>query len=121
MIMTYDEMIAVLNAAKEGKKLQRREKLSDKWEDLNSPALDFNKYEYRVKPNDYRPYNNAKEFLEAQREHGMYVIRLTSQLYYMPTCVGDMNVELGRGIVEYQDLLRAYFWQDKHPCGVLDE
>ena len=48
--MNIDEMIAVLQAAKEGKKIQFRGSGHDKWEDTEEPIWDFYEIQYRVKP-----------------------------------------------------------------------
>jgi hypothetical protein len=51
--MTYDEMIAVLQAAKDGKKIQLRRKdepgLNAQWADAQRPIWDFFQFDYRVK------------------------------------------------------------------------
>lgn len=54
-MMTHDEMIAVLQAMKENKKLQYRHiaDTGDTWHDrIATPAdpPDFSRYEYRIKP-----------------------------------------------------------------------
>ena len=52
-IMTIDEMIAVLQAANDGKKIQIRwkDELTDNWQDVScSPYWDFRILDYRVKP-----------------------------------------------------------------------
>lgn len=51
--MTIDEMIAVLQAAKDGKEIQWRpvsERLDFPWKDSSATALNFADYQYRVKP-----------------------------------------------------------------------
>lgn len=53
--MTFDEMIAVLQAAKEGKTIQVRGKGFHRWDDLSvntipSASFDFSAFEYRIKP-----------------------------------------------------------------------
>lgn len=51
--MTHDEMIAVIQAHKEGKQIQYRpaNALKDKgWEDINPPSWNFHISRYRVKP-----------------------------------------------------------------------
>lgn len=52
MSMTHDEMIAVIQAHKDGKQVQYR-RLSmgeDDWLDLPDPAWDFSCSNYRIKP-----------------------------------------------------------------------
>lgn len=48
-MMTYDEIITVVNALKEGKQVQI-EGEKGKWDDITNPALNFGMNNYRVKP-----------------------------------------------------------------------
>lgn len=51
-MQTIDEMIAVLTAAKEGRKIQARhtDNPTDLWENIANPLWDFGSYDYRAKP-----------------------------------------------------------------------
>jgi hypothetical protein len=48
--MTHDEMIAVIQACKGGKMIQGRVKGLRTWEDLFEPGWNFERCDYRVKP-----------------------------------------------------------------------
>ena len=52
--MTHDEMIAVIQAQKDGQKIQWRLKGAANWredyEDASGPAFNFYSNEYRIKP-----------------------------------------------------------------------
>ena len=50
--MTYDEMIAVIQAHKDGKKIQVKSRKNDVWYSSfnNQPSWNFSEFEYRVKP-----------------------------------------------------------------------
>ena len=48
--MTHDEMIAVIQAHKDGKTIQVRGKGRPKWHDRTRPSWDFDSCDYRVKP-----------------------------------------------------------------------
>jgi hypothetical protein len=50
VIMTIDEMIAVLQAAKAGKQIQFRWHSTAEWKDMSKLVWDFENYNYRVKP-----------------------------------------------------------------------
>lgn len=54
--MTIDEMIEVLQAYKEGKTIQAREKGYTDWFDTNYPFFDFDNLEYRIKEQKIVPY-----------------------------------------------------------------
>lgn len=47
-MMTIDEMVAVLQAAREGKDIQVRG--NNGWSDIPVPAWNFGRYDYRIKP-----------------------------------------------------------------------
>lgn len=50
--MTHDEMIAVIQAHKEGKQIQKRAKSFSQngWYAVSLDGFNFNLYEYRIKP-----------------------------------------------------------------------
>ena len=79
MGMTIDEMIAVLQAYKEGKTIECHpiSDITGWYKLLNNgakPEWNFGKYEYRIKTEPhYRPFESAEEVLEAIKEHGSYV------------------------------------------------
>ena len=52
-MMTHDQMIAVIQAHKEGKTVQAR--LRGRWVDLECPSWNFNANDYRVKPEPPKP------------------------------------------------------------------
>ena len=96
-----------------------------------------NKYQMgtplRIKPEPkYRPYANTKEFLKAQKEHGLYVQLKDSDVYYLPTIVSlgilfnnqfpyELEVMLGKEVTKAIELLEKFQWQDGHPTGILEE
>ena len=65
--MNYDQMIAVLQAAKDGKAIQMRSKVNRRtggaWYDVTDPLWDFAACNYRVKP-------EPRVFYAVLREHG---------------------------------------------------
>ena len=49
--MSHDEMIAVIQAHKEGKKIQARAAMTNNdWRDTDNPFWDFHYLDYRVSP-----------------------------------------------------------------------
>ena len=60
--MTHDEMIAVIQAHKEGKAIQFKRHLRDKWEDVDSdPSWNFPEVDYRIKPSPMEIWGNFVE------------------------------------------------------------
>lgn len=114
--MELKEMIAVMQAAQEGKKIECRRLTSENWIELIHPHWDWEDCEYRVKPETkVRPYANAKEFLEAKKEHGPYVYQ--NGVYDIVSQIHNYGVMIDKADVSYRKLLE-YQWQDGTPCGV---
>jgi hypothetical protein len=67
LAMNYDQMIEVLQAAKDGKAIQMRSKVNRRtggaWHDVTDPLWDFAACNYRVKP-------EPRVFYAVLREHG---------------------------------------------------
>lgn len=126
--MTTKEMIEVMQAYDRGEQIERRDRCGNNWFLAPVPSWDWVQYEYRVKSKPiYRPYKNADEFLQAQREHGMYLRPSTKAKYMAPiTIIGDtitlaspldsVNVYTCR--YSYDDIFNNFTWQDGTPCGV---
>lgn len=69
--MTIDEIIAVLQAYKEGKKIEVKCKIDGTWIESPVHLWNFVDNDYRVKPEPhYRPFESAEEVMEAIKEHG---------------------------------------------------
>lgn len=122
--------IAVMSAWVAGKKIECKkmygsyQTLDNKWYETGVPSWDWNDYDYRIKEEPvYEAYTNAKEFLEAQKEHGPYVKGCGQ--YLLPIFINDINengVVLGSiypTFHTYKDLLDHYKWQDGTVCGIL--
>lgn len=63
--MTTEEMIEVMKAYTEGKRIEFKSKHdeNDNWDDISYSNWDWRNYDYRVKQEStYRPYKNLKEF-----------------------------------------------------------
>lgn len=68
--MTTEEMIEIMKAFQEGKRIEIKDKRSenDEWTDITFPNWNWVEYYYRIKPEPkeptYRPYNSIEEMLE---------------------------------------------------------
>lgn len=120
-----DYKISVMQAFKEGKAIERKEYGFTEWKEDFEPSWDWIDFDYRVKicP-DYRPYNSKVEFLNAQKQHGIYILKKNGE-YLIPTSVINGGVEftqLGESVSYGWELLFENFcWQDGTPCGILKE
>lgn len=126
---TIEEMLAVMTAYKEGKTIEVGYKGSD-WEEIDTPSWDWSTLDYRVKPEPkqptYRPYKDAKEFIKAQSEHGMYLYFSKNCAYKLVTSINICSIAIlwdSKQVeeIEYTDLFKRATWQDGQPCGVLEE
>lgn len=128
--MTKQEAIQlseVLKAYSEGKPIQARNLnptlgYSD-WRDIGYINLYDETMEYRVKSEQkYCPYANAKEFLQAMKEHGPYYRKIAlkeASLYMHPGSIGSGSFyQLDGRPCDYSRFLREYVWQDGHPGGI---
>lgn len=123
----------VLKAYSEGKIIQWSWNNCDSWNTIVEPwnfETNIDKITYRVKPEPkYRPYKNAKEFLTAQKEHGIYlglVNRREEDDLFIPDRVNSLGIQwvsiIGNRIFKnYNDLALNYAWQDDTPCGIMKE
>lgn len=130
--MTTKEMIEVMQAYERGEQIEYMTEGSTQWRGTDRPVWNFSTCAYRVKPKStYRPYKNADEFLQAQKEHGMYIRpKNNADRYELPTSICDGMVVFllptsdGRVYSIYyhhDNLLADKVWQDGTPCGVKEE
>ena len=128
--MTTKEKIEVMQACEKGEQIEYCEKEHpEHWDTCCFPPnWDWKHFNYRVKVTPtYRPYRNAEELLQAQKEHGMNIRLKGCNYYRLPlyitdTLIGVQCPQSGGSVVSidasYEDLLRDYIWQDGTPCGI---
>lgn len=123
--MTPDELIAVIQAYKEGKQIQWKAEHSEIWRDCEgSPCWDFNHIDYRIKPKPhYRPFKSAKEVMEAIKEHGIYTHCILTDAYHLIVTINDMSIWLGHAQqdVSMKVMLKDFTFLDGTPFGKLVE
>lgn len=127
---TIEEMIAVMQAYADGKKIQLL--VGEHWKDIEHPDWNWDYDDYRIKPEgrcEYRPYYNSDEFAEDQKTHGPY-IKLKSipapTILFLPSIVGPSYIVsqkyTSEGLLteKYDEVFKKYVWQDGTPCGVME-
>lgn len=97
--MTHDEMIAVIQAHKNGKKIQLRRKGSSDWTPSAGPGWDFVRFDYRVKPEKkklYAIYDHDGRFVVsraeedfAKKDYNSLTIHGNAAPYFMVTLVEE--------------------------------
>lgn len=121
---TVHEMIQIMQAYERGEWIEfqqyGRKWLEDKtWHDVQYPAWDWLHADYRIKPKpEFRPFKNAEEFLEAQKEHG--IVTSTGELLFINSdnivyIDGTEGLESGKCGFEY--LFENFKFADGTPCG----
>lgn len=125
-----DNALEVLNAYKEGKKIEVKGKEYGDWTDFDERSNTFFNFEncnYRVKKEEkYRPYSCAKEFNDAKRLSNSYLVSKQHGDYLFPIYFDDERVlcytlldkkQPMKEIITYDNLLKYYTWTDNIPCG----
>ena len=119
--MTIDEMIAVLQAAKDGRPMKYRAIGCSKWEDTSDPRWNFVHYEYREKSVPIvRPFKNAAEF-ELHRDR--WIIGKVDGMHFRVSEYDDLGVGGGNGYrMRFEDMLGStgYTFDDGSPFGVVE-
>lgn len=121
---TIDEMIAVMTAYKEGKKIEVYDCLKQIWIDAEHPCWDWDAEDYRVKAESkYRPYANADECFKDVVKHGGWIKDKVNEELFL---VGHIDVSgfgmYGLSYFSYIIVFNDYVWADDgSPCGVLEE
>lgn len=126
-------MIEVIQAYERSEQIETRTVTpAGIWTDVSNPSWDWYNFEYRVKPQPtYRSYKNVEEFLQAQKEHGMWLTTKLAISYFMPVKILSKTVTIcainTKGIfvpkeISFDELLLDNFiWQDETSCGVKEE
>lgn len=115
----------VLKAYSEDKIVEYRKKNTAicTWVIYKGQSIDENFYEYRIKPEPkLRPYANAEEFLQAQKEHGPYIL-YDKFGYNIITQINQDSIWINpyqyHQKISFGKLVN-YKWQDGSPCGILE-
>jgi len=135
--METSELIKVMQAFENGLTVQYREKgrVYETWHSMNirnrGTDWDTAHFEYRIIPSeDYRPYNNAKEFLSdwhidyysEKYKKSMPNIWLRKKdkfdVISQFVALSDDYVRISSHDYNYEELLYVYTFMDGYPCGV---
>lgn len=121
---TTEEMISVMTAYANGKKIQYKTPIDDNWEDIVEyarPSWNWEHLDYRVKPEPPKkkivPYESAEEFLQAQKEHGWFIISRYGGNYFSVSSISDSVVWLQEYNHPYGELAKDWLFADGTLCG----
>lgn len=134
---TTEEMIEVMQAYADGKKIESTVNGYNKWSDCDYPTWEWVAFDFRVKKEPtYRPYESVDEMLDdfckRCRKHGMTVsrspmgepfiwllskdsktIRLATAYDKEQGCIRIF----GGCLSTLQDIFENYTYKDGSPCG----
>ena len=113
---TIDEMCAVMQAFKDGKKIEFM--CNGKWEGTNKPLWNWDSLNYRVKPEPkYVPYDTVDEV-----EKDKWIMKKGSNCIDKITSIDRRdNTVYFNGWENLQHLFEKYTYEDGTPCGKLVE
>lgn len=122
--MKTEQMIEVMQAYINGEQIEFFDE-NTKWHDCANPLWNWDRHKYRVKRKlTYRPYKNAEEFLDGQKKHGIWLIKVSDKnIAELPMTADNSGIELLMHTLAlpYKEVLVQYKWQDGTPCGVKEE
>lgn len=120
-MQTIEELIAVMTSYKEGKTIQCADLGRDNWVDCEYPRWEWGRFDYRVKPESkLRPYANAKEFVDAMREHGP-MIEIEPDTFIIPTIIECESFGVGAFCYTYSFVAENEIkWQDGTPLAIME-
>lgn len=117
---TTKEKIEVMQAYMDGKKIECGNDFGMWWTPV-MPTFDWAHFDYRVKDRKLVPFETAKEFLEAQIEHGDVIRRKKDGNLFnsFVSNTGDV-ILLDKGsaiVISIGNMCGKYEFKDGTPCG----
>lgn len=113
--MTTKEMITVMQAYDDGKKIERCHNNEHIWRQVEHPTWDWSDFSYRVKPEPkYMPYDDISEV-----EKDKWVLNKNNKVLYRIIAIDskDSTVQLAIGWFNLKELFEYYTYEDGTPCG----
>ena len=124
--METEKIISVMQAFDEGKQIEFREKGKDEWCGIPTPHWNWEKYDYRVKPEPiFRPYlfseladklTCGKQFVRPKNNPDRVIYSISAMYNYNN---GTISIRLSDTYYSSEELLDKFTWIDGKPCGVL--
>lgn len=114
--MTHLEMIEVIKAHSEGKKIQFWDEPFNEWLDCSNPSWNFSTIKYRVKPEPkFRPYKDRDECWNDMLKHQPFgwVKHKASGSYVFLSEISNSY--------DFENLLKYYVYLDGSPLGIFEK
>ena len=123
------ELLPIIQAFAEGRDIEYRTKgFNEDWKKVTQiPALSFESFEYRIKPEPkYRPFANAEECWQEMMKHQpfgwitsqgafFYIIYIEDKLFGYGSACGTILHS------EFNDVLKRFTFADGTPFGIKEE
>lgn len=119
---TIEEMIAVMQAFADGKKIEFYDDVTSEWIVCEKPYWNWDDFDYRIKTEPkYRPYLSVDECFADVQKHGGWVKDKKTGVLYLILEISPLSVDIHCHCVGIGGLLNDYVYPDGTPCGVLEE
>lgn len=123
------ELLPIIQAFVEGRKIEYREKGEEYWGETNMPTFNIDSNEYRIKPDPkYRPFANADECWQEMLRHQPFGWLKDKEEGYKVTITrvnDDENTGLmainGQNEWTLDGIIECYTFADGTPFGIKEE
>ena len=117
------ELLPIIKAFAEGRKIEYREKGEEHWGVTNTPTFNIESNEYRIKPEPtYRPFANAEEcWAEMQKHQPFGWLKTIGVRTHFAECksIGELvMIGLENTPHIYEHAFHTYTFADGTPFGV---
>lgn len=114
------ELLPIIQAFAEGRKIEYREKGEEYWGVTNTPTFNIDSNEYRIKPEpNYRPFANAEECWQEMQKHQPFgwIRNKKTKEYELLQRVAPKN-----GVIDqYACAFKRWVFADGTPFGIKEE
>lgn len=114
---TIDEMCAVMQAFKEGKRVECRMFNYDEWEEADEIEWDWALFDYRIKPeSEYVPYGSVSEVNRNKWVRKKSAPDILREIILMDTAKNEVYIA-GYGFVTLVGFFNYFEYEDGTVCG----
>lgn len=121
------ELLPIIKAFAEGRKIEYREKGEEHWGVTNTPTFNIESNEYRIKPEPkYRPFANAEECWVEMQKHQPF-----GWTYDADNIIRDYITRVTRSgiaynssinnLMSFENMFNRFVFADGTPFGIKEE
>lgn len=118
------ELLPIIKAFAEGRKIEYREKGEEHWGVTNTPTFNIESNEYRIKPEPtYRPFANAEECWQEMLKHQPFGWIKFQGAWLLIVNIDDKSIGYGSACgatihSKFDNILKCTTFADGTPFGV---